>query len=196
LRKQVARQLVQRFGKQPFHGMEEDVGLRHVIGQAQLRGRTVNGEPPLVDLKQLLGLGEEKLEVKLSGLDKFNGHAICLGAVSYTVAEKAVYRRREGRLRGRHGRRSREAPALFFLGGADEAIFPQNGPIRLCQLDAFVSEALDDMIKPRVLNKQKRKKPLANGWGLALRACDSVPRSYPRGNNTICPRTVLQGDIP
>ena len=107
--------------------------------------------------KQPLFFRIEELKVELAGLDKVDGYTVRLGAGPHASAEKAVYRRGEGGFegRGRHGQCSCEAPVFLFLGGTDQVVPAEDGPVRICQLGAFTSKALDDMVKPRVLWNNK-----------------------------------------
>jgi hypothetical protein len=43
---------------------------------------------------------------------------------------------------------------FFFFSGAKEVVPPEDGPVRLAELDAFVPKALDDMIESRILGRQ------------------------------------------
>ena len=154
--KHLARHLFQRIGKQPLHGVEDDIHLDQVVGQSQLLDGAADREPPLVGSKQPLFFRIEELKVELAGLDKVDGYTVRLGAGPHASAEKAVYRRGEGGFegRGRHGQCSCEAPVFLFLGGTDQVVPAEDGPVRICQLGAFASKALDDMVKPRILLEQ------------------------------------------
>jgi hypothetical protein len=89
--KHVARQLFHRVRKQPLHGVEDDVGLHQVVGQAQLADGAVDREAPLVDPEQPFGFGVEELEVELPGPDEADGYSVRLGAGPRAGAEEAAY---------------------------------------------------------------------------------------------------------
>lgn len=118
--------------------------------------------------KQPFGFGVEELEVELSGLDEMEGHAFGLGTGMAARAGEAAHGGCECGPRVRVGdeRRRREASLFFLFGGAEEAVPPEDGPVRLGELDAFVPEALDDVAKSRILigGKTKAKKKKSTNW--------------------------------
>lgn len=118
-----------------------------------------------MNAKQLFGLGIEELEVELSGLDKMEGYALGLGAGIPTRTEEVSHRSFKcgPRISVSDERRRREAVLFFFFSGANEAVPPKDGPVRLGELDAFVPKALDDVIEPRILvrkGKESAARPL------------------------------------
>ncbi len=122
--KHLARHLLQRIGKEPFHGVKDDIRLQQIVGQSQLLDGAADREPPLVGSKQPLFFRIEELKVELAGLDKADGYTVRLGAGPHACAKKAAHRRGEGGFKG-HGRDGRcgcEAPVFLFLGGTDQLV--------------------------------------------------------------------------
>ena len=122
--KRLARQLLQRVGKQPLDGVEHDIRLYQIVRQTQLLNGAVDREPPLMHPNQPLLFRVEELEVELAGLDKIDSETVRLGAGPHASAEKALYRPGEGglELRGRDGRCRCESTMFLFLGGANQVV--------------------------------------------------------------------------
>lgn len=165
----VHRQLFKPIRKQSLNNVENNISLGQVLGQAQLIDGSAGREPPVVHAKRLFGLGIKEVEVELSRLNKTEGHALSLGAGIPARAEEVSHRSCEccgPRVNVGDERRGRETVLFFFFGGAKEVMPPKDGPAHLGKLGAFVPKALDDVIEPRILISETRRKSQLAAWPL------------------------------